>query len=63
MQDTGKLPPDRRKKLLQWINSHSTLEDRDVDQVIEELYGGDIDKYLLDMIHFGLPDSGNAVQL
>jgi len=56
MQDRRKLPPDERERLLQLINSHATLEDRDVDQVVKEFYDGDIDKYLEAMARFlGLP--------
>jgi hypothetical protein len=56
MQDRGKLPTDERERLLQLINSHATLEDRDVAEVVKEFYGGDIDKYLRDMARYlGLP--------
>jgi len=56
MQDRRKLPPDERERLLQLINSHATLEDRDVADVIEEFYDGDVDKYLEAMARYlGLP--------
>jgi hypothetical protein len=52
MESPGALSAAKRKILQRFISAHTTAEDLDMDRVVAQRYGGNLDKYLLDMARY-----------
>ncbi len=52
MESPGALSAAKRRILQQFISAHTTAEDPDMEEVVAKRYGGNLDRYLLDMARY-----------